>query len=113
MLDELVASSVRYRDDERRAMRREYSDSAFLMKALADETRLQIVDQLSRGEFCACELLESLEITQPTLSYHMKILTESGLVQGTKRGSWMHYRLVTERFSQLLAFLRDITLIYR
>ena len=60
-----------------------YIDYIPLMKALADETRLQIIDMLSCGESsCACKLLEHFAFTQPTLSYHMRILTESGLVKG-------------------------------
>lgn len=65
---------------------------ASVFKALGDETRLKIIEILSCGELCACNLLESFQITQPTLSYHMKILTECGLVIGRKEGSWMRYR---------------------
>ncbi len=80
-----------------------------LLKALADETRLRIVDMLSCGEMCACNLLESFDITQPTLSYHMKVLTVSGLVHGRREGSWMHYRLDEACFRRLAAFLEDIS----
>lgn len=88
----------------------EYTPSEYvpLMKALADETRLRIVDMLSCGEMCACDLLESFDITQPTLSYHMKVLTASGLVKGRHEGSWMHYKLDEACFIRLAAFLQDI-----
>lgn len=62
-----------------------------LFKALADETRLKIIELLSNGEMCACELLENFKITQPTLSYHMKLLCDSGLVKGRREGAWMYY----------------------
>ena len=63
------------------------------MKALADETRVEIFDMLSEGEFCACKILEEFNITQPTLSYHMKILCDSGLVDGRRDGVWMKYSI--------------------
>lgn len=64
---------------------------ALLFKAMADETRLQIVEMLSCGEMCACVILDYFQITQPTLSYHMKILTDSGIVTSRKEGSWVYY----------------------
>lgn len=70
-----------------------YSDYIPVFKALADETRLKIIHMLASGEMCACKILEEFEITQPTLSYHMKILTESGLVNGVRDGAWMRYSL--------------------
>ena len=57
-------------------------DYVIVFKALADETRLAILDMLSKEELCACHILQEFEITQPTLSYHMKILVDSGLVNG-------------------------------
>ena len=61
-------------------MKHSYADYVPAMKALSDETRLKIIDMLSCGEMCACEILEELSISQPTLSYHMKILSESNLM---------------------------------
>ena len=72
-------------------MKYNYAEYALLFKALSDETRLKIVDMLSCGELCACDILEPFNITQPTLSYHMKTLTESGLVKSRKDGSWIRY----------------------
>jgi len=69
----------------------QYGEYALVFKALGDTTRLKIIEMLSCGELCACDILECFEITQPTLSYHMKILTECGLVISRKEGSWMHY----------------------
>ena len=66
------------------------------VKALADENRLAIMLALQHGEKCGCVLLEELNITQPTLSHHMKILCDSGLVASRKDGKWMHYSLSLE-----------------
>lgn len=68
-----------------------YAEYVQLFKALADETRLKIIELLSSGEMCACQLLENFNITQPTLSYHMKILCDSGIVKGRREGAWMYY----------------------
>ena len=76
-----------------------------VLKALADETRLKIVDMLAGQEMCACKILEAFSITQPTLSYHMKILTGCGIVDGRRDGAWMHYRLNTERAAMLAEFM--------
>ncbi len=65
---------------------------ASIFKAISDETRLRIVEMLSCGEMCACDILEYFQITQPTLSYHMKILTDSGLVMSRKEGTWIRYK---------------------
>ena len=70
-----------------------YKEYALFMKALGDETRLKIFHMLSGGELCACKILEEFHITQPTLSYHMKILCDSGLVNGRRDGIWMKYSI--------------------
>lgn len=80
-----------------------------LFKALSDETRLKIIDMLSCGELCACEILEFFKITQPTLSYHMKILVETGIVNGVRDGAWMRYTLNTETTEKISSFFSDIT----
>ncbi len=64
-----------------------------IFKALCDENRVKILKYLIGGEKCACRLLEEMKIGQSTLSHHMKILCDSGLVIGTKDGKWMHYTL--------------------
>ncbi len=86
----------------------DYKEHAIMFKALSDETRLKIIDMLSCGELCACMILEGLEITQPTLSYHMKILTETGIVSGRREGAWMHYQLVHEKSEELRDFLKKL-----
>ncbi len=75
-----------------------YKSTAQILKALADETRLQIIDMLTGGELCACKILEGFEITQPTLSYHMKILTDWEFVDGRRDGAWMRYTLKKDAF---------------
>ncbi|MFA7436455.1 MAG: metalloregulator ArsR/SmtB family transcription factor [Bacilli bacterium] len=86
-----------------------YLEFVPIIKAISDETRLKIIDILSCGEMCACDILEFLHITQSTLSYHMKILTESGLINGVKDGSWMRYSINKEKSEALLSFLGKVT----
>ena len=75
-------------------------DAALICKALSDSNRLKIVKMLADGEKCACKLLEAFSITQPTLSHHMKILCDSGLVIARKEGKWTHYSLSCETLTQ-------------
>lgn len=74
-------------------------EDARRIKALTDENRLAIMLALQHGEKCGCVLLEELNITQPTLSHHMKILWDSGLVIGRKEGKWMYYSISPEGVS--------------
>ena len=78
------------------------------MKALSDETRVKIFDMLSEGEICACKLLEEFNITQPTLSYHMKILCDSGLINSRRDGVWMKYSINKNGLSSLMNLFNDI-----
>jgi ArsR family transcriptional regulator len=77
---------------------------AAVFKALSDEIRLKIVVMLSEDELCACKLLESFSITQPTLSYHMKILCESGIVSSRREGAWMIYSINSRIFKEITDF---------
>ena len=80
-----------------------------IFKALSDQTRLEIILMLSKAEeMCACKILERFEITQPTLSHHMKILSECGLVNTQKIGKWSHYSLNREIISDLQNFINNI-----
>lgn len=81
---------------------------ATICKALGDSNRLQIIQMLSNGEKCGCKLLDAFEITQPTLSHHMKILCECGLVNDKKQGKWHHYSLNTEIWSEFSDFINSI-----
>ena len=89
-------------------MKYSYAEYVSLFKAIADQTRLNIVDLLSGGEMCACQLLDNFEITQPTLSYHMKILSDSGIVKGRREGAWMYYSINGEVLDTISEFLANI-----
>lgn len=81
------------------------TDIALICKALGDSNRLRIVKMLSDGEKCGCKLLEAFDITQPTLSHHMKILCECGLVEARRVGKWSHYSLNFKTLSAFKAFI--------
>lgn len=68
-----------------------YNDTVKVFKAFCDENRLRILEMLRTGEKCACKLLDDLQITQSTLSHHMKILCDADIVQGRKDGKWVYY----------------------
>ena len=90
-------------------MNDKYKEYAQLFKTLSDPNRLMIVDMLSCGELCACVILEKFNITQPTLSHHMKSLSDSGLVNGRKEGKWIHYSLNDEAVKKLRAYIEEVT----
>lgn len=77
-------------------MNNEHSENTKVFKAFCDENRLRILQMLQSGEKCACVLLEKLNVTQPTLSHHMKILCESGIVYPRKEGKWTYYSISNE-----------------
>ena len=77
-------------------MDNKYINSARVFKAFCDENRLMILEMLRSGEKCACVLLEKLNIVQSTLSHHMKILVESGIVSARNQGKWTYYSISSE-----------------
>lgn len=77
-------------------MSNQYKNDAKIFKALCDEKRLHILDLLRSGEKCACVLIEQMEIGQSALSYHMKILVESGIVTSRQEGKWTHYQISSQ-----------------
>ncbi|MGL4451728.1 MAG: ArsR/SmtB family transcription factor [Sarcina sp.] len=79
-----------------------------VFKALGDGKRLEIIDILSKGEKCACELLEHFNFTQPTLSHHMKVLIECGLVIVRKSGTWNYYSLDKTKGNKLAIYLLQL-----
>lgn len=89
-------------------MAEKYENYALFMKALSDETRVKIFEMLSQGELCACNILQEFKITQPTLSYHMKILCESGLVNSRKDGIWTKYTINKNNLVILNDFINNI-----
>jgi ArsR family transcriptional regulator len=86
-----------------------YSEHARVFKAFCDEKRLKILEMLRSGEKCACVLLERLDIGQSTLSYHMKILTESGIVESRQEGKWTHYKISESGSRNATEILQAIT----
>lgn len=83
--------------------------TALICRALGDGNRLDIVRLLSGGEMCACKLLEKFNITQPTLSHHMKILCECGLVETRWEGKWAYYSLNCATLSAFKKFIGKLT----
>ncbi len=90
----------------------EIKKNAKVFKALCDPNRLVILELLRGGEKCACVLLEQLELKQSGLSYHMKILCESGLVTSRQEGKWTHYRLDGEGRDRAVELLKRLTTPY-
>ncbi len=88
--------------------RRQAEELASLLKAVADPTRLQIlslVGAAGEGEACVCDLTEVLGLTQPTISHHLKVLADAGLLIRERRGSWAYFRLVRDRFNEIRTLL--------
>jgi ArsR family transcriptional regulator len=76
-----------------------------LFKALSDETRLRIVKLLENGELCVCHLVAAVDMSQPKVSFHLKVLKEAGLVKDRREAKWMHYRLNEADLFKRLLFL--------
>ncbi|WP_250278991.1 ArsR/SmtB family transcription factor [[Clostridium] colinum] len=86
-----------------------YTEDAIIFKAFCDEKRLAILELLRSGEKCACMLIDEMNIGQSALSYHMKILCESGIVESRQEGKWTHYKLSKLGSNYALKRLLDIT----
>ncbi|MEM1570312.1 MAG: metalloregulator ArsR/SmtB family transcription factor [Candidatus Bathyarchaeia archaeon] len=85
------------------------SEKSRLFKALANETRLKILMLLDvRGEMCVCELMSALGLTQPTISHHLGILKNAGLIRERKSGKWVYYRITDAR---LMENMRKLSLL--
>lgn len=82
-----------------------------IFKALSDENRIRILKILRSGEKCACKLLEELNIRQPTLSHHMKILCDAGIVTGRKEGKWMYYSICCDGVKHVRALMKELLLV--
>lgn len=90
-------------------MENKHKENAKVFKAFSDENRLMILEMLQSGEKCACRLLEELNIVQSTLSHHMKILVDSGIVTGRKDGKWTHYSISEEGTNYVIKLLNELT----
>lgn len=86
----------------------DYKLTAQIFKALGDPNRVQIVDLLSCGELCACDLLEYFDFTQPTLSHHMKVLINAEIVQTRKSGIWHNYSLNAENMTFIAEVIQSL-----
>ncbi len=82
---------------------------AEIFKALCDENRIKILRLLQTGEKCACHLNGEINVTQPTMSHHMKVLCDSGIVVGRKEGKWMHYSISPEGARLAADVLKELT----
>lgn len=80
-----------------------------VFKAFCDENRIKILKLLVTGEKCACELNEKINVTQPTMSHHMKILCDSGVVIGRKEGKWTYYSISSEGAAFAMQTLQVLT----
>lgn len=84
-------------------------EKAKFFKALSDERRLKILELLQGGEKCACILIENMKMPQSSLSYHMKILCEAGIVKSREEGKWTYYQLSPHGIEQGIKMLRQMT----
>lgn len=87
----------------------ENEKNARIFKAFCDPNRLTILGLLQSGEKCACKLLEELQIGQPTLSHHMKILCDAEIVTGRKEGKWTYYRFCPKGVAHAQELLQRLT----
>ncbi|WP_344072314.1 metalloregulator ArsR/SmtB family transcription factor [Microbacterium sediminicola] len=89
--------------------RTEAETLAALLKGLADPARLQLLSIVAASEgqeACVCDLIEPIGLSQPTVSHHLKVLTEAGFLTRSKRGTWAYYRLVPEALSRMAELLQ-------
>lgn len=86
-----------------------YEEEAKVFKAFCDERRLRILELLQNGEKCACILIEEMGMPQSSLSYHMKILCDSGIVTSREEGKWTHYKISRQGSEKAIRLLKAIT----
>lgn len=90
-------------------METKYEEHAKVFKAFCDEKRLQILELLRNGEKCACVLLEQLDLGQSGLSYHMKVLVDSGIVESRQEGKWVYYKISENGSAYAAGLLKELT----
>ena len=86
-------------------------EMAPVLAALADPVRLRMVSMLAAapdGSACGCDLEEPLGLSQPTVSHHLKVLREAGLIEGERRGRWIHYSVIPERLTEIRVALSPV-----
>ncbi|TMQ92209.1 helix-turn-helix transcriptional regulator [Actinomadura soli] len=82
----------------------EAAELATVFKALADPIRLRLLNMIASaedGEACVCDLTVPFDLTAPTISHHLKVLRQAGLIDGERRGTWVYYRVIPERLTRL------------
>ncbi|EJP19742.1 metalloregulator ArsR/SmtB family transcription factor [Lachnoanaerobaculum sp. JCM 36186] len=84
-----------------------YEENAKVFKALCDSKRLKIIDIIKDEEKCACVLLDKLDLSQSGLSYHMKILTDTGLINARQDGKWTHYSIKDNGIDEVIQLLNE------
>lgn len=93
-------------------MNNQHIENAKVFKAFCDENRLQILALLQSGEQCGCVILEKLHIGQSTLSHHMKILVQSGIVSARNEGKWTYYSISAEGAKTAMDLLDRLTTVH-
>ena len=88
--------------------RMDYERTSVILKAMADPNRMKIIDLLSNGDLCACEVLEHFDFTQPTLSHHMKVLGKAGIVSVSKKSQWHYYGLNDAFVAEFMHFMTQL-----
>ena len=81
---------------------------ARLFQVLADVNRLKIIELLIKGETCGCTLIDNLQISQPTLSYHLKMISEAGLADSKREGNWIKYYINKDKLTEIKLFIEKI-----
>ncbi|MEC9484931.1 MAG: metalloregulator ArsR/SmtB family transcription factor [Candidatus Izemoplasma sp.] len=77
-------------------------------KVLSDPTRLEIIELLLKGETCGCTLIDNVDVSQPTLSYHLKMITEAGLATAERDGNWIKHYINKDALNTIIRFLEDL-----
>lgn len=85
-----------------------YEETSRRLKAMSDPKRMKIIHLLSKGTLCACEVLEHFDFTQPTLSHHMKVLENAGIVEVSKKSQWHHYALKEAFVKEFMATMAQL-----
>jgi ArsR family transcriptional regulator len=85
-----------------------FEEYAQLFKVLADANRLKIIELLIKGETCGCTIIEQLPISQPTISYHLKMISEAGLADSRREGNWIKYYINKDKLTEIKLFIEQL-----
>lgn len=85
-----------------------YEATSLVLKAMADQKRIKIIDLLSNGSMCACKVLEHFDFTQPTLSHHMKVLEQAGIITVSKQSQWHYYTLRDDFVAEFMGSMTEL-----